>query len=156
MWGGSVNDNCLYMLNFTENAWQEMITTGTPPPNRQDFPYFLQGEYFYILIGLTPSLSVYSPGCYRISLETLVWECLEWDLEQMPFAYTIYSTYLILLGGIIPPQFMTNEMLIGEIATQTSFLEISPYWNYPKARLKHSLQTTREYLWLFGGYSQGV
>ena len=156
LWGGSVYDNNLYMLNITEGVWYQANATGSFPPPRQDFPYFLYDNYFYILPGISIGLSVNSPGCFRIDLDTLIWESLPWDLNRVVFAYALYSNYIVLQGGIGSGLELTNQMLIGAINANTSFIELSPHWAYPQARLKHSLQTTREYLWLFGGYSQGT
>ena len=156
VWGGSGGDSNLYMLNLTTNQWSILTTTGTPPAPRRDFPYFIYGAYFYILSGASVDLLSYFPVCYRINLQTLVWESLDWDLRRVVFAYTLYDKYLVLLGGILSDTSLTNEMLIGDLTIPMDFLEISPHWDYPKPRLNHCLQSSRKYLWLFGGYSQGT
>ena len=156
VWGGSVDDTRLYSLGLGSSAWVAVDTTGTPPQPRKYFPYFLYGDYFYVLPGSTYMFSDFSVGCYRISFADLVWENLDCELDQVAFAYTLHDNAIFLLGGVSSVEGITNRMLVSEIADGFEFAEISPHWDYPKPRLGHSLHTSGESLWLFGGYSQGV
>lgn len=156
VWGGSVEDYSLYRLEYGESAWVAMNTTGTPPELRKYFPYFLYGDYFYVLPGDYFTIDGFSGGCYRINLTELVWENLNCDLYQIAFGFSLYANYIVLHGGISVELGETNLMLISEIGEYLDFVEISPHWDYPKPRLGHSLHTSGESLWLFGGYSEGI
>ena len=157
LWGGSAQDSNLYMLDFTENTWSVVTTTGSPPPPRKSFPYFMQDRYFYILPGVSSESSfTFSHGCFRIDLTTLVWETVTCQLNRVVFAYSTINGCVFLHGGITSDLEMTNEMITSEISVAMAFDSISPLWAYPKPRLGHTMHTSREYLWLFGGYSQGT
>ena len=155
MWGGTINDTNLYLLNITENTWEVLETTGNPPSSRSSFPYFMENEYFYILPGLNFQQSDVAFGCFRISLITLVWESVECALDRFVLSFAKYGNSVILLGGVSETM-QYNELVIGAIGSTMVFTVLSPNWIFPDPRLKHSLIRSRQYLWLFGGYSQGI
>ena len=155
LWGGNTADNALYMLHFTTDKWGIVETRGNAPSPMYNFPNFIYQGYFYILPGFLVG-TIIDQACFRINLENHVWENVNCDLDMIGFGFTLYDSEIILLGGLSFMSTLTNRMQFAEIGASMMFLEISPHWDYPKPRLKHSLQASREYLWLFGGYSQGV
>ena len=155
LWGGSVDDTSLYMMNFTENSWKVIETIGSPPSPRQLYPYFLFEECFYVFPGASYVPTQIGNGCFRISLISLIWELLNCDLARIVYAYGVVEDYILLLGGTMENG-RTNELLIGEISENIVFSTVTSHWNYPLPRLGHSLHKSRELLWLFGGYSQGL
>ena len=154
MWGGKASDPSLYRISFSNKKWSVVGTSGTSPSTRNSFPYFMQGEYLYVLPGINFDLTDIAFGCFRISLIGLVWESVGCSLDRAVSAYAKYGNYIVLLGGISEVM-MYNEMVIGEIGGNLSFDVISPNWVCPDPRMKHSLIKSRQYLWLFGGYSDG-
>ena len=79
MWGGSVDDDMLYMMDIMGNVWVVLNTIGTPPSPRINFPYFIYAGFFYIFPGKSYDNSQFLQNSYRINLEPLVWELILCD-----------------------------------------------------------------------------
>ena len=155
MWGGSANDSLLYQLNLTTFYWSIINTTGPVPSPRQMFPYFLYKNYFYILPGHSHDMTGLSLDCYRVLLSSFIWEKIECDLNRVVYAFCHIDDQIALLGGLSDTK-ITNELLVGNITNDIQLSIITSYWVFPPRRINHSLHTSRDSLWLFGGEYDGT
>lgn len=154
LWGGSVNDTSLYKLDFLNNDWTVVNTTGEAPPPRQIFPMQIYENSAYILPGFIYDNTGQSDGCFRINLISYQWTKVECEIHKSVWAYVGVDQYMALFGGANeegPSNGLTMVILGDPIQSEVT----TKNWAYPKGRLYHSMLRSRSSLWLFGGYSEG-
>lgn len=154
LFGGSVNDTEIYMLDLTGNTWKALKTTGDPPLARQTFPIFAWNDYIYVFPGFLFDLSGPADRCYTFDLFSYQWDTILCDISRIVWAYVGGEGYIALFGGATEIE-STNGLIYAVFGENIEFLISAENWVYPPGRLKSCMLKSRSHLWVFGGYSDG-
>ena len=94
--------------------------------------------------------------CYRIDLNIFKWEEVKcYDITKIYYAYADFDLNVALFGGL-DSEADSNELALASLSnTSISLATITPNLKLPPPRFGHSLHSTRDYLWLFGGENNG-
>lgn len=154
IWGGSTYSINLTQIDLKTLEITEIFVSSTVAQTIIFFPFAVYSDALYIFQGYTYPYADYNLNCSLLNLTSLTLENFECPFDSLFNSYAQLDNKLYLFGSELYNNF-TNELIQIDLADNLNLTILSPHNDYPPSRVDHTMFRCRNFLWVFGGRSNG-